>query len=357
LAGRGSITRAAGPQRPRANTFGRFLGLDNKAIRDADLDVQSDSDTEAVEEQLKRARGSSETKPVDIPGAVMRRRALADTGEDHGQSHMQIREKRSLQRQFTLDLGGSTTVTCRECNFTYNSADSGDVNDHDAVHHDRQHGIRCRPGHGLRDQRREFSSFDGHGEHHEILVATRQSPAGVKSLAMAVLELADADLGCQRSNSDIWTAEFRRGVSRFQVYIYLKSNHAVGCLVAERIESATLTFRLARAPGRAFPSPGAQAAGAQAVSGPQDAARSVSAVMGVNKIWVVAAHRGSGIGELLMDTARKSFLGPGMPALPLRQVAFTELTSAGSCFVEHYVLSRGPTVSTAVVQWLTYGSV
>lgn len=264
-------------------------------------------------------------------------------------------------RQYFLDLGQAdfTHTTCRTCGCVYARGLESDEKIHNVFHRSHLKGISFKGWINERVAHHVSSAGD------RVIYVLPSDPPCHFNKVTEVVKVMEKEMGL--SPGWLWDKELCK------VYLFISaSKKIVGCLVAERIESAysivprdqedKVECKSDSSPNRLNPSKEKPKTSAQLFWGgwkfkrevnrkksrndnDQDLGRAVlcsktelPAVCGVRGIWVSLSERRKGVASHLLDAMRKTFcMGVTLEA---RQCAFSQPSPAGEAFAARYCGTR-----------------
>lgn len=279
---------------------------------------------------------------------LKRRVALQETT---GNIRKRPKAKNKMQaplKQLQLDLGGSSTTTCKECGMAYVVSDDGDVKAHKEYHKRLVDGeqflitvtdkrLKTRPvTRPLGDVSRPEGSCT-------LVVIERHDYGSLRKSVMPVLERVNEELGAANIPAEsLWAPRLRRPAkvaphgsvdvldsksvlmegegepkpvlfdTPYKVYLCVVAGRCVGVCLAERIQEAHRVLDSENSPvedvvkqdgRRAIQIPKLQASSSIWVENLKTEAK-----VGISRIWTVTGHREKGIARILLDYVRDTFL-------------------------------------------------
>jgi len=265
----------------------------------------------------------------------------------------------------TIDLGGTTQKTCKQCGMEYVPSNAEDAKLHRKFHDARVGGVdvpkglvgcvkvvrkceRCRPSvvaGGV--------VVKGGSEVEDSIVEIgRRDGSAARNAAWRVLRVVEEELGAVRTEEeDLWglmsfedvdmlarstsapvVEESMEGQKpaglksislqnheRHKVYLYLQNNKCLGLCLVERIRAARPVL----------PSKSPKDSNIVLGNAPQPAD------LGISRIWVTNEFRRGSIAQRMLDAAQKSFMPGHM--VEKQRVAFSQPTTSGASLARKWL--------------------
>jgi N-acetyltransferase len=240
-----------------------------------------------------------------------------------------------------IDLGGETSIKCKECGMEYVPSNEEDDGLHRDWHGMHVGGVDLGKGFVKEGFLRVVEGL-GHGE--RIVLVERGSVLGAKRKARKVLDVVSRELGAvDIADEELWgsgpgvkakkknVGEKNQGKEdRFKMVLYLMGEKCVGLCLAERISHASKVVGAENDTSANMPA----ARSSSILTGPS----TDPAILGISRIWTSTSHREKGIATALLDCARGHFFY-GVE-VPKDMVAFSQPTESGGRLAERWFGQR-----------------
>jgi len=236
--------------------------------------------------------------------------------------------------QSFLDLGQKNfgPIVCPVCRMTYQRGQQEDEEMHAKFHKSHDKGI---PFPGWKNEK-EIATFGG----DRIIVVTDDALAAQQKKVKEIIDHVNDELGAVMRDTS--------SLAGFKVYLYISAKkEVVGCLVGERISHAHKLIPGETQTGQSFlllfgafvsithsNSPLHLTESGSSYGAQIDLRQKYVALCGINRIWVKASERKSGIATKLVDAMCGDFIF--QCPIELSQLAFSQPTESGRAFAQKY---------------------